>query len=133
MVDITKQAMLSRAISATTQVKTPQTSNNVNVNGQTSSFKELLQNKINDSNSIEFSKHAQQRVEERGINVSDGLITSLNESVAKAGAKGATNILAMNEQSAFIINVPTNKVITAMTQSEMKQNIFTNIDGAVIL
>ena len=33
----------------------------------------------------------------------------------------------------FIINVPNGRVITTMSQDEMKENIFTNIDGAVIL
>ena len=51
----------------------------------------------------------------------------------KAQEKGATNILALDRSLAFIINVPTSKVITTMNQEEMKENIFTNIDGAVIL
>ena len=33
---------------------------------------------------------------------------------------------------AFIINVPNAKVITAITQDEMGESVFTNIDGAVI-
>jgi hypothetical protein len=39
----------------------------------------------------------------------------------------------MDTEKAFIINVPNAKVITALTQDEMKENIFTNIDGAVFL
>ena len=54
-------------------------------------------------------------------------------SVSRAQAKGAKNILAMDTEKAFIVNVPTAKVITAITQEEMKENIFTNIDGAVFL
>ena len=50
-----------------------------------------------------------------------------------AQAKGATNILALDQSLAFIINVPHNRVITTLSQDEMKENIFTNIDGAVIL
>ncbi len=136
MVDITKQAMLSRAISSATPANSTNTKNitGANTNVQSTAFKDLLQTKIDSANTtIEFSKHAQQRLEERGIDLSDNLLTSLSDSVAKASEKGAKNILAMSEQSAFIINVPTNKVITAMNQSEMKQNIFTNIDSAVIL
>ena len=41
--------------------------------------------------------------------------------------------LALDRSLAFIINVPNSRVITAMSQEEMKENIFTNIDGAVIL
>ena len=47
--------------------------------------------------------------------------------------KGATNVIAMDSEKAFIINVPNAKVITAITQDEMKENVFTNIDGAVFL
>ena len=78
---------------------------------------------------VTFSKHAISRAEERGIQVTDQLAGS----VARAQAKGAANILAMDADKAFIINVPSAKVITAITQDEMKENIFTNIDGAVFL
>ena len=73
---------------------------------------------------ISFSKHAQSRAEERGIQV---------DSVERAQAKGATNILAFDATRAFIINVPHGRVITTMSQEEMEENIFTNIDGAVLL
>ena len=82
---------------------------------------------------VAFSKHAMARAEERGIEVTDTLLDRLTDSVERAQAKGATNILALDRSLAFIINVPNSRVITAMSQEEMKENIFTNIDGAVIL
>ena len=82
---------------------------------------------------ISFSKHAQSRAAERGIQVDDTLMGQLADSVERAQAKGATNILAFDATRAFIINVPHGRVITTMSQEEMKQNIFTNIDGAVFL
>ena len=57
----------------------------------------------------------------------------LASSVERASAKGATNILAFDATRAFIINVPHGRVITTMSQEEMAENIFTNIDGAVLL
>ena len=83
--------------------------------------------------SVAFSKHAINRAQERGIEVTPDLMDQLAGSVIRAQAKGATNILAMDAEKAFIINVPSAKVITAITQEEMKENIFTNIDGAVFL
>ena len=83
--------------------------------------------------SVEFSKHAISRAQERGIEVTPDLMDQLAGSVIRAQAKGATNILAMDAEKAFIINVPNARVITAITQEEMKENIFTNIDGAVFL
>lgn len=82
---------------------------------------------------ISFSKHAQSRAAERGIEVDDALMGQLADSVERAQAKGATNILAFDATRAFIINVPHGRVITTMSQEEMEENIFTNIDGAVLL
>ena len=82
---------------------------------------------------VEFSKHAMIRAEERGIDITPDLIDQLRGSMIRAQAKGVTNILAMDAEKAFIINVPNAKVITAITQDEMKENVFTNIDGAVFL
>ena len=83
--------------------------------------------------SVDFSKHAMARAEERGIEVTDTLMGQLADSVERASAKGATNILAFDATRAFIINVPHGRVITTMSQEEMQENIFTNIDGAVLL
>jgi flagellar operon protein len=86
-----------------------------------------------DSLSVAFSKHAISRAEERGIQITPDLMDQLKGSMVRAQAKGATNILAMDAEKAFIINVPNGKVITAITQDEMKDSVFTNIDGAVFL
>ena len=86
-----------------------------------------------DERQIAFSKHAIARAEERGIAVTPALLDRLTDSVERAQAKGATNIPALDQSRAFIINAPHNRVITTLSQDEMKENIFTNIDGAVIL
>ena len=85
------------------------------------------------SQGVAFSKHAISRAQERMTLPASYLMDQLAGSVIRAQAKGATNILAMDAEKAFIINVPNARVITAITQEEMKQNIFTNIDGAVFL
>ncbi len=101
------------------------------------SFGAMLQQELDRTEqpgqSVAFSKHAISRAQERGIEVTPDLMDQLAGSVIRAQAKGATNILAMDAEKAFIINVPNAKVITAITQEEMKENIFTNIDGAVFL
>ncbi len=86
-----------------------------------------------ESSGIAFSKHAMARAEERGIALDSTLMDQLTSSVERAQAKGATNILAFDATRAFIINVPHGRVITTMSQEEMEENIFTNIDGAVLL
>lgn len=82
---------------------------------------------------VEFSKHAMERVEERGIEITPQLLDQLAGGVEKAQEKGAKNILAMDAETAYIINIPRARVITAITQEELKENVFTNIDGAVFL
>ena len=104
-----------------------------------SQFGAMLQREIasasqeRESLSVAFSKHARARAEERGIEVTDTLMDQLADSVERASAKGATNILAFDATRAFIINIPHGRVITTMSQEEMQENIFTNIDGAVLL
>ncbi len=82
---------------------------------------------------INFSKHALARAEERGIELTPDLMDRLAGSVEKAQEKGAKNILAFDSTQAFIINIQYGRVITTMSQAEMRNNIFTNIDGAVLL
>lgn len=92
------------------------------------SFGDMLQQRT-----VNFSKHALARAEERGIELTSDLMDKLADSVEKAHEKGAKNILAFSDSQAFIINIPYGRVITTMSGEEMKQNIFTNIDGAVLL
>lgn len=99
------------------------------------SFENVLQQTLesSDTKQVNLSKHAIARAEERGIEVTPALLDKLTDSVERAQEKGATNILALDQSLAFIVNVPNNRVITLMRQDEMKENVFTNIDGAVLL
>lgn len=116
----------SSALSRTPQSSKPE--------GKKGEFGAILQQKLGQQpQSIQFSKHAMVRAEERGIELTDTLKDKLADTVEKAQEKGATNILAFDATQAFIINVPYGRVITTMSQDEMKENIFTNIDGAVLL
>lgn len=96
-------------------------------------FSVILQQQLAQERQVVFSKHAIERTEQRGIEVTPNLLERLTDSVERAEAKGITNFLALDNSLAFIVNVPNNRVITAMSEEEMKENIFTNIDGAVIL
>ena len=96
------------------------------------SFAESLQTEYQKSG-VHFSKHAVQRVQERGIEMTDNLLNDLNQAVQKARAKGARDVVIIGESGAFIVNVPNNVVVTTMSGTEMKENIFTNIDSAVLM
>ncbi len=96
-------------------------------------FADLLQQEADKAQSVQFSKHAARRVQERGINMTDNLLSDLNQAVQKARAKGARDVVIIGESGAFIVNVPNNVVVTTMSGTEMKENIFTNIDSAVLI
>ena len=60
-------------------------------------------------------------------------MNNLNQAVAKAREKGAKDTVIIGAEGAFIVNVPNNIVVTTITEQEMKNNVFTNIDSAVLM
>lgn len=82
---------------------------------------------------LKFSKHAAQRLESRNISLSEEQNARLEDGVEQAHAKGIKDSLVLVDSLAFIVNVPSKTVVTAMDQTETQSNIFTNIDGAVIM
>ena len=99
------------------------------------SFEEILRQKQDVSESLElkFSKHAAMRLEDRNINLSEEQSERLENGVNKASEKGIRESLVIVDSLAFIVNIPNRTVVTAMDQTETTENIFTNIDGAVIM
>jgi len=99
------------------------------------SFEEILNQKrtSSESSELKFSKHAAMRLENRNINLSAEQSQRLENGVQKASEKGIKESLVLIDSLAFIVNVPNKTVVTAMDQGESSDNIFTNIDGAVIM
>ena len=81
---------------------------------------------------VRFSAHALQRVERRGIDLGQATLGRLNDGVDRAAAKGARASVVFVDQTAFVVSVPNRTVITAVDREHMKQQVFTNIDSAVI-
>ena len=96
-------------------------------------FAVILNEKLEKSESLQFSKHSKERIQQRGINVTDSLIEQLNTAADSARLKGAKDVVMIGRDAAFIVNIPNNVVVTAINGNEMKNNIFTNIDSAVLL
>lgn len=99
------------------------------------SFEEILKQKqdVTGSSELRFSKHATMRLNDRHINLSEEQSERLESGVLKASEKGINESLVILDSLAFIVNVPNKTVVTAIDQSESDNNIFTNIDGAVIV
>ncbi|MCI8693462.1 MAG: flagellar protein [Lachnospiraceae bacterium] len=98
------------------------------------SFQEVLQQKaLTGIGSLKFSKHAMGRLADRNIELSDSQLERLESGTKKAEQKGIRDSLVIVDQLAFIVNVPNQTVVTAMDSTETNENIFTNINGAVII
>lgn len=81
---------------------------------------------------LKFSAHAQARLQAAGIHISPQDATRLQQAVERAGAKGARQSLILLDGTAFLVSVKNRTVITAIEESRAKENVFTNIDSAVI-
>ena len=96
-----------------------------------SSFLEILKEKEDEQ--VKFSKHATQRLSNRNINLTIEQMERLNSGIEAARGKAINESLVMMDDLAFIVNVKNNTVVTAMDQNETNSQVFTNIDGAVIV
>ncbi len=102
------------------------------------SFEEVLARKTLEQNvqrpgALKFSKHASLRLADRNIDLSEEQLTRLNDGAWKAKQKGIKDSLVIVDDLAFIVNVPNNTVVTAMDSTDTNENVYTNINGAVIM
>lgn len=104
--------------------------NNSSISSQNSqkSFQEVFQEKI-----IRFSHHAEQRLQQRGIVIKPEQIAKIESAINKAAEKGSKDSLILMQDMALIVNVKNRLVVTAMDGSSMKDNVFTQIDSAVVV
>lgn len=78
---------------------------------------------------LKFSRHANERLAERNIDLSSEMLKRLENGASRAREKGIKESLVMVDELAFIVNVKNNVVVTAVGNAE--DAVFTNIDGAV--
>lgn len=100
------------------------------------SFRQVLEQtnvRRDDLQGVVFSKHANERLASRNINLNDEQMNRLNKGVMQAKEKSIKESLVMMDNIAFIVNIKNNTVVTAMDQETNDSNVFTNIDGAVIV
>ena len=82
---------------------------------------------------LKFSRHAQQRMQTRNIQLGAGEVVRLQEAVEKAAGKGARDSLILLDDLAFVVSVKNKTVITALDGESIREQVFTNIDSAVIV
>ncbi len=81
---------------------------------------------------LQFSRHALARVQRRGIELDATTLGRLSEGVGRAARKGSRDSLVLVDGTAFVVSVSNRTVVTAVGSEHMKDNVFTNIDSAVI-
>jgi flagellar operon protein len=100
---------------------------------------EMIQNKLISAQAaapeaVKFSTHAQGRLKSRGIDFGEEMMKKLSGAVDKAAKKGSTkDSLVLMQDLALIVNIKNRTVVTAMGRENMGENVFTNIESAVIL
>lgn len=95
-------------------------------------FKEVLKQQLPEEG-VRFSSHCLKRLEQNNIQVSPQQLTKLNSAVDKAESKGSRESCIVMDDMAFIVSVNNRTVITVVDGPRMKDNVFTNIDSAVIV
>ena len=86
-----------------------------------------------EASNIKFSNHAIERMQSRGISYSPEDMDRIGQAVSKAAAKGSKDTLILMDQSALIVSVKNNTVVTVMDKNALKENVFTNIDSTIVM
>ncbi|NLW16918.1 MAG: flagellar protein [Firmicutes bacterium] len=96
-------------------------------------FQSVLDAALAEQQTLRFSKHAMERIQQRQIQLTPADVNRLQQAVVSAANKGARDSLILLNRTAFVVNIPNRTVITAVDEEHMRENVFTNIDSAVIL
>ena len=94
-------------------------------------FDQLLQ-QARQQGQVKFSAHARTRMEARGIHFNQGQLERLQQAVDRVDAKGGRDSLVMLDNTALVVSIKNDTVVTVVDQEQMKDNVFTQIDSAVI-
>ena len=130
------ERMTSQFIISTGRAVMPTPGTQIPANGKENTsqpFADILQKEIALAPGLIFSKHAQSRISERNMILSPDQLSKMDSAVKKADQKGVKDTLILMDQMAFIVNVPSSTVVTAMSGDDLKENVFTKIDGTVIV
>lgn len=92
------------------------------------SFQEVLQDNV-----VRLSQHAETRLQQRGIQLKPEQLSRIQTAIDKAAAKGSKESLVLMDNIALIVNVKNRTIVTAMDGTAMKENVFTQIDSAIII
>ena len=82
---------------------------------------------------VKFSKHANQRLQKRGIELSPDTLTQLATAVSSLACKGGSSSLVMFDHLALLVSVTKRTVITVIGREQLQENVFTDIDSVIFV
>lgn len=97
------------------------------------SFADVLKSTIEKNSEVNFSNHAIKRAVDHNMDITDDELSRLNEGVRLASEKNLDDTLILVGEKAFVVSVKNNTVITTVNNNSIQGNVFTNINGAVIV
>ncbi len=98
-----------------------------------SSFKSHLDSFLQPETTLSISKHAEHRIQERNIHISGEEWQQIEDKLQLAKQMGVKESLVLLNDAALIVSAKNNTVITAMNREEARSQIFTNINGTIII
>jgi len=96
-------------------------------------FASVLEETIGKPQEVRFSAHATQRLNERGIRLSESELGRVAKAIDDAAAKGARESLLLMDRLALVVSVANRTVITALEPDGLQNAVFTNIDSVVVV
>lgn len=82
---------------------------------------------------LSMSQHAETRIRSREIPWSPALEKRVMSGIEALEAKGSREALILADDVAFIANIRSKTIVTAMDRTQLKERVFTNIDSAVLV
>ena len=96
-------------------------------------FSRVLEKALDSSPQVRFSRHAEERIRSRGIQITPHELDRLNQAVRIAEARGAKDSLVVSGPLSYVVDVPGRTVVTALYGEQARGHVFTNIDSAVVI
>lgn len=105
----------------------------VNPAGKHPSFGEVLRTQLQSGTEVRFSAHAIDRIQQRSVALTIDELSRLSNGMKQVQDKGAQNSLILVGETAFVVSVKNNTVVTAVDKADTANRVFTNIDSVAIV
>ncbi|KGA98246.1 hypothetical protein AJ85_05310 [Alkalihalobacillus alcalophilus ATCC 27647 = CGMCC 1.3604] len=96
-------------------------------------FRSFLEKELESTSPLKVSKHAEGRMLERGISINEMTWQKISDKVQQAKKMGINDSLVLTNEAALIISAKNETVITALKREEATEQIFSNINGTIVI